>query len=893
MEGGRAVSVQLPSLLTLKAVPPAVPPGLVRRPRLEERLTKGAMRPFTLVSAGPGAGKTLALASWVAAEVAPAPVSWLSLDHSDNEPRTFWSDLLWALTASGAVPADSPLLDIIPAAGFGIDEALEVRSRLAELPGPIVLVLDDFHEITDDAVLTSFGQLVDHQPPQLRLVVLSRSDPDLRLHRLRLNGQLTEIRTRDLAFSEQETVELFDLEGIHLRAEQVDMLRSRTEGWSAGLRLAALSLDPADVDGGIARFSGNDRSTAEYLVGEVLERLSPEDREFLLTTSITSKLNGQLADHLTGRSDSQVVLEKLVGANAFVVALGEQGEWFSYHPLLRDLLQFRLGLENPAGAADVHRRAAAWMAQHGEPIESIRHWIAAGDLAGAGRMLLAVLPKVLGPEGPALVAVIEPLARSAHENPDLSSLLASGAYHLYRHEYPAMRRDAVEAREFLRDQPDDVQASAAVVISLYEMGAARFAADVDTVLEQANQVVELLDRTPRRLIPAGRYYRAIAVTNLGGGQVWAGEFDEAERNLVLAEPDALELGLLFVHLNALGHHAVVDALQGRLRQATRRARDGVAIIDKRGWAAEPQALASFLAHGLVGLARAELGPAAGQITRGLAASGQQTDRTLRLALAIAAIELAVAKGDADAALLADTRLRSGLARTPKTPDLLVRWGAVAGAEALLLAGRPADALDRIGRPAAGPGLAAALERATLGRIRLTMGQQHAAELAIEPLLSPGYPYREPAITAQLIRGLIAERNHRDTASLGALTAALELAQPEGIRRPFLAFNGQLIAPLLRYQNLGGRHSAFAADLVDVMAPAQPAADAAGLLVEHLTERELIVLRYLPTMLKAGEIASDLFVSVNTVKAHLRSMYRKLGVSNRREAVEKARSVGLL
>ena len=887
------MSDRLPSLLMLKAVPPAVPPGLVRRPRLEARLTSGASKPFTLVSAGPGAGKTLALASWVASEAPPAPVSWLSLDHTDNDPRTFWSNLLWAITASGAVPTDSTLRDIIPAAGFGIDEALQLRSRLAELPAPIILVLDDFHEIANDAVLASFGQLVDHQPPQLRLVVLSRSDPDLRLHRLRVSGQLTEIRTRDLAFSEQEAAELFDLEGIHLRAEQVNLLRARTEGWSAGLRLAALSLDPGDVDGGIERFSGNDRSTAEYLVGEVLDRLSPDDREFLLTTSVTSKLNGQLADYLTGRSDSQVVLEKLVGANAFVVALGDQSEWFSYHPLLRDLLQYRLSLENAAGAVDVHRRAATWMALHGEPIESIRQWIAAGDFSGAGQMLLAVLPKVLGPEGPALVAVIEPLAKSAHEQPDLSSLLASAAYHLYRHEYLAMLRDAVEAREFLPGQPEELRAPAEVVIALFEMAAARFSADVEKVLVQAEQVVGLLDRTPRRLIPAGRHYRAIAVTNLGGGQVWTGAFDEAERNLALVEPDALELGLLFVHLNALGHHAVVDALQGRLRQASRRARDGLTIIDKRGWSAEPQALASFLAQGLVALSRGDVELAAAHITRGLSLSGQQTDRTLRLALGVAAVELAVARRDANAALLADNRLRAGLARTPLAPDLLVRWSAVAGAEALLLAERPADAIERIGRPSSGNDLAAALERVVLAKIRLSSGQQHAAELLIEPLLVPGYPYKEPAVGAQLIRGLIAERNHRDTASLGALTTALELAQPEGIRRPFLAAGGQLAPPLLRYQNLGGRQNTFAAELFDVLVPARSAADAADVLVEHLTERELIVLRYLPTMLKAGEIASDLFVSVNTVKAHLRSMYRKLGVSNRREAVEKARGIGLL
>ena len=212
-------------------------------------------------------------------------------------------------------------------------------------------------------------------------------------------------------------------------------------------------------------------------------------------------------------------------------------------------------------------------------------------------------------KGPALVAVIEPLARSAHEQPELSSLLASAAYHLYRHEYPAMLRDAVEAREFLDGQPDDVRAPAEVVIALFEMAAARFAADVGTVRQLAQlggrpAGPDAAQADPRRpALPRHRGDQPRRRRRSG-----AVDFDDAERNLASVEPDALELGLLFVHLNALGHHAVLDALQGRLRQAGRRARDGLAIIDKRGWAAEPQALASFLARGLVGLARSDLQP---------------------------------------------------------------------------------------------------------------------------------------------------------------------------------------------------------------------------------------------------------------------------------------------
>jgi len=298
--------------------------------------------------------------------------------------------------------------------------------------------------------------------------------------------------------------------------------------------------------------------------------------------------------------------------------------------------------------------------------------------------------------------------------------------------------------------------------------------------------------------------------------------------------------------------------------------------------------------GLIDLGRQHPGPAAGQINRGLAGSGEQTDRASRLALGIAAVQLAVCRGDADAALGADARLRAGLARTPDAAELLVRWGAVTGAQALLLAGRPAEALGRIGRPGTDDGFATSWERVCLARARLAGGQQRAAEQLIEPLLAPGHPYLEPAVEARLVQALIAEHDRRETAALSALTTAVELAEPEGIRRPFMIFQSRLTTLLQRYQHLGGRHAAFVEDVVDMIAPGVvvlPQGDA--VLVERLTERESVVLQYLPTMLKAGEIATDLFVSVNTVKAHLRSMYRKLGVRNRREAVEKARTLGLL
>jgi LuxR family maltose regulon positive regulatory protein len=890
-EGGQ-VPDKLQSLVMLKARPPTVPPGLVARPRLDAALSRAVSKPLTLVSAGPGAGKTLAVAAWANRGGTGLPVAWLSLDTDDNQPRSFWSGVLAALAESGAVPASSHLNDIKPAAQFGVQGALEVRSRLAELPAPVILVIDDFHQITDDAVLTSMERLIEAQPPQLHVVILTRADPALRLHRLRVAGQLEEIRTGDLAFTEPETAEMFRTQGIVLRPEQVDALWTRTEGWPAGLRLAAMSLDPGDVGPGIARFSGSERSVADYLVGEVIDRLPVAEREFLLRTCVTERVSGELADRLTDRSDGQVTMEALVASNSFVVALGSRSEWFAYHPLLRELLRHRLSLERPTLVPELHRRVAQWMAERGEPIESIRHWILAGDVDGAGRVLIAVLPRLLSPDGPALTAVLEPLARTAVDTPTLAALLASAGRHFTRHDLGGVQRDVVEARQFLDQAPPEARASTEAVLSSFEMAVARGAGDSLEVARIATGIVDLLDRTPRRSAPASRQYRVIAVNNLGGALVWTGEFTAAEQQLAAAEQDAQDLALEMVHLNVLGHRAVVDALRGRCRQADRRAREAGQMIERRGWSAEPQALAAFLALAMVQLARGQWEVAGGNVDRGLSNSARHTDRSSRLALAVCAVQLAVARGDLPGAFAAQARLRAGLDRTPQATELLVRWAAVAGAEALLAAGRPAEVIAAIADPGQATGFAATWERLVLARAYLATSQLRSADRLIEPLLETGAEFVEPAVGARLIQAQIAERQHRDAAALAAVTAAIELAQPDSLRRPFLLLPGS-VGLLQRYLRLGGKHAAFAGDLAERLTPGPVASADDELPIEHLTERELIVLHYLPTMLKAGEIASDLYVSVNTVKAHLRSMYRKLGVSNRREAVERARKVGLL
>lgn len=886
--------------MALKAAPPVLPPDLVPRPALAHRLGEGASRPVTLVCAGPGTGKTLTVASWARSDEAPWPVAWLSLDAADNTLQAFWSAVLCSLSDCGVTPREGSLRDLSPATGFGPEEVLAVRAILASLPLPVVLVLDDFHEITDDAVLATFGELVDHLPDSLRLVLISRSDPTLRLHRLRASGELTEIRTADLAFSQVEAAILFEQAGIPLRAEQVAVVRERTEGWAVGLRLAAFSFAAGDLDAAIGRLSGSNRAIADYLIGELMQRLSPDTRDFLLRTSVVERISGPLADHLTGRSDGQALLEGLARANAFVVAIGGGFGWFSYHRMLRELLLYRLALEQPKVLREAHLAAARWLLESGEPIEAIRHSIAGDDTVGAGRILLKVIPKVVSPEGPALAAAVAPLAAEAPEKPGLATLLAAATWHFHHHQFAAMQRDVDAAREFL-DDAGDTRTSAEAMLSTYDMAYRRTVADSEAVQRLAQQVIDIVDRTPRRLFPAGPALRSIAVINRAGAQIWTGSADDTVMSLENEAETARELQLLLPHLNAIGHLALSDVLVGRCTSASRRTAEAMEIIDRRGWGSEPQALATYLAQALVDLARQRPTEAGHHVSRGLSSSVHHTDRALRLALGAARVEVAVGRGDARAAMAADERVLDGLERTPDATAVLRTLIAVAGADALLLAGQPERAAARLladsptsnRNGSAIPATLTGRERICLARAALATGAIGRVPALIEPVLARPTVDREATIAAHLLLAVLADRSHRDTAAFAAIETAVDLAYPERIRRPFVAVGDRVGSILMRHRQIGERHDAFSAEILALLQPSPPPAGVGTVITETLTDREGIVLRYLPTMLKAGEIADELFVSVNTVKAHLRAIYRKLGVGNRREAVERARAAGLL
>ena len=880
---------QPPSQLRLRATMPAVPPGFVHRSRLEQQLRDGIEHPVTLVCAGPGFGKTLLVASWLAHYAGPA--AWLTLDESDNDLRTLWSDLLGALGLADAVPSANPLTGLVPAAAFGAVEMRQVRAGLEQLPAPTVLVLDDLDLVHDPVALDSLSSVLEQRIANLRLVLVARSDPPLRLHRVRIRGDFAELRARDLAFRHDEAAELLKVNHLGVDDGQVQVLLERTQGWPAGLRLAALSLAGSEIDAAIARFTGTDRLVAAYLIGEVLDRRPAHIRDFLLRTSVVERVSGPLANALTGRTDGTAVLESLVEANALVFELGDAGGWFRYHPLLRELLEHRFSVEQPTEYDKAQLAAARWYAELRRPIPAIQHAIAASAWGYLSRLIAGIaVPLAVSPEGHALAAALEPATRLTGREQQLCAALAGVLWHYQRHDFEAMHRDALDAATYVADETDDIRVPVEVLLATTDMVHCRVMAS-RRLPSSADRLLALVDAASPAVLPSARQYRILGLNNLAVGQLAAGDFRRAERSLLAARDGAAEWGMPIAHLSAEAHLSVLDLIHGRLGRADQRASSARSVADHRGWGSEPQAFLLYFALGMTDLARDDLDSASVVIDIGLAATSRTQDTGSRLLLGVAATGVAVARGDIAGSKAAAERLDMELEEIDDPPELLARWCSVARASVQLLSGQPGAVLAAIDAPE-GDGFADALERLVRSRAHLDLEEPGPAVEMLEPLIEPRSPFLAVAVEALILSAVAAERQHRESAALRSMARAVELAEPECILRPFLDAGPEGRTLLARYRHVIAEHTDFTAQLTAAR-PTEADRPAAGPVAEHLTERELIVLRYLPTMLKAGEIANDLFVSVNTVKSHLRAIYRKFDVTTRRAAVERAQDLSLL
>ena len=881
--------------------------GVVSRPDLARRL--GASARVTVVSAPPGSGKSVLLRSWIGEAGLKDSAGWVSVERDDRDPQRFWLSVLGALRQT---TAGSRLVRELTAApgldGWAIVERL--LKDLTPLEERLWLVVDDVHELESAEARRQLELLLMRGPPELRFVLATRHDLRLGLHRLRLEGELTEIRAAHLRFSLAEARELFAAAGAELPEAALGMLYERTEGWAAGLRLAALSLaghpDPVRF---AAEFSGSERTVAEYLLAEVLERQSEEVRRLLLRTSILEQVNGELADLLTGDESGERVLQELEEANAFVVALDVARSWFRYHRLFADLLQLELRQTASGEIATLHHTAAQWYADHGYPMEAIRHAQAAQDWGLAVRLLGDHWPGLqLGGQAATVHAMIAGFpAQAPAADAELAALAA--ADELAQGSLEAAERYLGLAARGSASVPAGRRGQVQVLLGVVRLLVARQRGNLPAVADQA-QRLQVLAEAPDAAQPGiGDELRALALISLGITEYWAALLDDAERHLEQGVALAQRLGRPFLEFSGLAYQAAVQIYLSWSfpRSAVERSRQAVELARRHGWTDEPAAGIAYAVLATVLAWQGRLEEAEGWI--------QRAERTVRAEAEPAAgvrvhylrglLELARGR-DADA--LAAFRAAERLAGLLAAPHLLVLR-----VRALLL-----HALVRLGETEPAEQALAGLgdqdrERAeiriAIAVLRLAQDDPHAAAAVLAPALEGAAP--APPGT-WLAYAFMLEATARDAlgdpdAARRALERALDLAEPDGIQLAFLlhpapdllerhardcAKHAALVSEILNRLPRDQRGPAGHGEMASSRARASPAGSALRL-TEPLSHSEIRVLRYLPTNLSTPEIARELSLSVHTVRTHIRHLFTKLGTHGRAEAVARARALGLL
>jgi LuxR family maltose regulon positive regulatory protein len=863
---------------------------------LFERL--GAAR-VTVVSAPPGSGKTVLLRTWIGHAGLTGSAAWVPVGRAGGDPQAFWLSMLAALRQTGAGSAlvqpltAAPVLD-----GWGIVERL--LTDLAPLEERLWLVVDDVHELGPDA-RGQLELLIMRAPPTLRFVLAARHDVRLSLHRLRLEGGLVEVRGPDLRFTVAEAEELFADAGVQLPS--VSRLVERTEGWAAGLRLAALSLaGHPEPERFAEEFSGSERTVAEYLLAEVLDRQPEAVRRLLLRTSILDSVNGELADLLTGGRGGERVLQDLEAANAFVVALDTGRSWFRYHRLFADLLQLELRRSEPDEVSGLHRQAAEWLAKHRQPVPAIQHAQAARDWEPAARLLADHWPG-LHLDGQAAI-VHELLARFPAEtrvaDGELAALsaldeLSQGSTETAERYLGLTERASASVAAERRGQAE-------LLVGIARLLHARQRGDLPAVAEQAGRLHALSDASDATRPGLGEDLRALALITLGSTEFWATKIDEAERHLDQGVTLARRIGRPYLEFTGLAYQAANDWFLSASR-AVERGSQAVELAQGHGWADEPTVGFASNTVGMVLVMQGRLEEAEPWVERSERALRAEADPAEELAIRFVRGVLEVERGrDSDA--LAAFRAVDRLAGRLVEPTNMV-----VSNRALLV-----ETLARLGETDRAEQALAELDdqvrdswvmRTAVAALRLAQHNPQEAIAALAPILdgSVSTPWQGqsclslPEVTSWgnvFVLEAIAHYALGDSrAAASALERALDLAEPDGVLEVFLRH--PVSGLLERHARQGTAHAALIADILSVLAgrklapqPPRPQSP-----LQALSESEIRVLRYLPTNLTAAQIASELYVSHNTVRTHMRHLYEKLGTHTRADTVLQARALGLL
>ncbi|MBS2532681.1 hypothetical protein KGQ20_07835 [Catenulispora sp. NF23] len=859
---------------------------------------------ITEMSAPAGSGKTTLLRSWV--ETSNLAERAAQVSGEARDPRRFWPTVVAALrgTAAGSALV-RPLTTAPDLDGWAVVEQL--LSDLGPLPERLWLIIDDLHELAGTQTLHQLQLLMMRAPAELRFVLATRHDMRLGLHRLRLDGELTEIRASQLRFTREESGALLDAAGVTLSENAADQLHRRTEGWAAGLRLAALSLaGHPDPERFAAEFSGSERTVADYLLAEVLDRQPEPIRQLLLRTSVLERVNGELADLLTASSENEQILLDLENAGAFVIAADPQRSWFRYHRLFADLLQHELRRTDSARLPALHSTAADWYAANGYVIEAVRHAQAAQCWEQAVRLLSDHWVDLYldGRIGTAQELLAGFPASAATADAELSVLMA--VRDLDHGSLLKAERRLALAVDQSTTVPADRRTHFEAMCTVLRLRIARRRGNLPTVAEQAQRLLTVVETADAQRLGIGDGLQALALISLGSAEISALRIGGANRHLEQGIDLARRIGRPYLELAGLVHEAQLVVASSYTAGADLSLR-AIELAKRHGWNDKPVTAVAHTVHAAALVAQGHTTEAEFWINQARRTLRPQENPVAAFKLHYVHARIQLARGEHVAALATLDEVEH-LSRALGTPHVLrpmarahmlhalVRLDETARVEQLLA---DMDADERDGTPA----------RTAQAALRLAQANPRAARDSLPSDADDPRAGTRPLwrVAAFLLDALACDALGRTQDASDALERAFDAAAPDNLLLPFLLHPAPAL--LKRHAEARTAHPRLLGEVLSRLQADEDAAQAATApgasesvsvsvptsahLREPLSGSEMRVLRYLPTNLSGPEIAAELSLSVNTVRTHMRHVYEKLGAHSRFEAVELARSYGLV
>jgi LuxR family maltose regulon positive regulatory protein len=901
-------------LLRTKLFIPRPRKNLVVRPRLVNCLNAGLDKKLTLIAAPAGFGKTTLLSEWI--PQSPRCVTWLSLDESDNDLSRFWTYFIASLQSLSPQLGDHALALLQSSTGPEITSILTVLiNEITAFEEMFVIVLDDYHVIQENLIHETLNFLIDHLPDSLHLAITSRVDPPLQVSRLRVRDQLTEIRANELRFTTGEAAAfLSQVMGLNLSAEEAALLETRTEGWIAGLQIAALSMQGRnDKTGFIQAFSGSHRHILGYLADEVINQQSEGTLKFVLQTSILDRLCGPLCEAVTGDPGGQETLQGLERANLFIIPLDNEGVWYRYHHLFGEVLRNRLtasSIKGETNTAALHRRASGWFEEAGLIDDAIHHALAASDLERAAvlverysvimmqqsnvflfRSWLQQLPEELVQTRPRLILAYG------------WSLVLTG--HVKSLE---QWLEAPNARKALTspDPPMEVLGE----LTLLRATLARFQRQADRSLELAQASLSQLAQDERGLLAGAMY-------TIGVAHLQKGDINSASQAFVEAATLGEAKGGPYMALSALDTLSDIQIRQGYLTQALQSCRQALAMAARWKWETMPAIGMIYIHLGRVLYEQNDLEGAARALVNGVDRLRGSIEQFLLAQGYVMLAQVSLARGHADEAF---ATIRQGEEWFSQMQVADTGAGTLLNLGKVRMAIRVND-LDTAIRWAEDcqwlPEHTSLGQVQAVTRVRLLLAQSRRGKqdrfllesaATIDRLMEHATTgqWRGELIELLILRALLYRTQNNSTEMFKSLDQAIALAEPEGYIRVFADEGEPMRLLLLDYQSNIKRHVrdneevswlrrlAYADKLLAALSPSAPGEEAANEnLAEPLSQRELDILRLIAAGRSNQEIADTLVIAVSTVKSHINNLYGKLGTNRRTEAIAIARELGLL